>query len=140
MVRREKMIITRESEYAMRMIFALADNEIKPVRQISKEEQLPHKWAYKILKKMERAGIVKAYHGVNGGYQLDKKISQISMLDILTINKNTLRFSECAHGLSCSHATHNLNKCIINKEIRRLENAIISELRKRTMDKVIKAI
>jgi len=134
------MMITRESEYAMRMVFALADSEIKPVRQISEEEQLPHKWAYKILKKMERAGIVKAYHGVNGGYRLVRSISQITMLDILTINNNLLRFGECDHSPGCPHTAYSPSKHALNKEFKRLESVISSELRERTMDKVIRAI
>jgi len=131
------MIVTRESEYAMRMVLALTGTEIKSVRQISDEELIPRKWAYKILKKMERAGIVKAYCGVNGGYRLDKDISEVTLLDLFTINKNTLRFSECTHGMSCLQHVNNHNKCNVNKEFGRLENIIRSELSERTMDKVI---
>ena len=120
------MLITREIEYAIRMIRALTDNEIKSVGKICDDEGIPTKWAYKILKKMERANLVKAFYGTKGGYQLNKKISQITMLDIVTINKNALRFGN-----------EQSNKCVINKEFERLKDVIKSDLRERTMDKVI---
>jgi len=127
------MLITRESEYAMRMIRALADNEIRSVRKICDDEQLPYKWAYKILKKMEHSNIVKSFYGVKGGYRLAKEISQITMLDILTINENNLRFNKGANSLNNTKSA----ECTISKELRRLENVIRFELRERTMDRVI---
>jgi len=130
------MLITRESEYAIRMVRALADNEVKSVGRISDDERIPPKWAYKILKKMERAKLVKSFYGVNGGYQLDKEISKITMLDILTINENSLRFSECAHGPSCSHATHSLDECAITQEFKGLQNAVKWLLSERTMAEI----
>jgi len=127
------MLITRESEYAMRMIRALADNEIKTVRTICDKENIPHKFAYKILKKMERNNIVEAFHGANGGYKLNKKISEISMLDILAINPNNLHFSKC----SCTSCAEHTSECGMNKEFKLLKSTITSALHERTMDKVI---
>jgi len=127
------MLITRESEYAVRMIRALADNEIRTVRAICDEENIPHKFAYKILKKMEYADIVKAFYGVNGGYRLSKDISQISMFEILTINPNNLHFNKC----SCSSCSEYTSECAVNKEFKLLKSTITSALYERTMDKVI---
>jgi len=128
------MLITRESEYAMRMIRALADYEILTVRKICDNEHVPFNFAYKILKKMERANIVKAYCGANGGYQLDKELSKITMLDILTINKNNLHRNYGVNNLNNTKSA----ECTISNELRRLENTIRFELRERTMDKVIR--
>jgi len=124
------MFITRESEYAMRMVRSLADYEIKSVREICDAERIPHKWAYKILKKMEKAKIVKVFYGVYGGYQLDKDTSQISMLDILNMNENTLRMNESTREL-------HTGKCAISEEFISLMNVIKSELQERTMDKIV---
>jgi len=130
------MLITRESEYAMRMVRALADNKIKPVRKICNDEQLPQKWAYKILKKMEHASIVKSFYGVNGGYRLDKDITEITLFDMLALSPNSLRFNECTYDLN-DRCNVQLDECSINKEFKRLEHFIKSELQERTMDKVI---
>lgn len=128
------MLITRESEYAIRMVRALADNEIKPVRKICDDEPVPLKWAYKILKKMEHANIVKSFHGVKGGYRLDKEISEITMLDIFAINENNLRTGRCLHG--CAHDAKS-KRCLMNKDFEQVENTIKTALNKITIDKLV---
>lgn len=127
------MRITRESIYAICMIRALADHEVKSVRIICEDENIPYKWAYKILKRMERAGIVKAFYGAQGGYKLVKGLSQITMLDVLTINERSVYDLE-----NCLHVTQS-SECEIYEEFERLANVMRAELRERTMDKVLGA-
>ena len=55
------MMITRESDYAVRMICALKDGEQLTIEQICRKEQVPRQFAYKILKKLEKAGLVDVY-------------------------------------------------------------------------------
>ena len=128
------MLITRETEYAIRMLRALTDYEIKAVRTICENENIPYKFAYKILKKMERRKMVKAFQGSRGGYRLNKEISEISMLDILEMNPKNLQF---ANGCSCADCTKNTGECSVNNEFTLLKDTITLEFRKRTMDKVI---
>ena len=45
------MMITRESDYAIRIIRALKDGELLPLEQICQRELVPKQFAYKILKK-----------------------------------------------------------------------------------------
>ena len=49
------MMITRESDYAIRIIRALKDGELLPLEQICQRELVPKQFAYKILKKLERS-------------------------------------------------------------------------------------
>jgi len=128
------MRITRETEYAIRMLRALTDYEIKAVKTICDEENIPYKFAYKILKKMERRNMVKAFQGSRGGYRLNKEISKISMLDILEMNPKNLQF---ANRCSCAGCTKNTGECGVNNEFTLLKDTISLEFRKRTMDKVI---
>ena len=48
------MLITRETDYALRLVRSLADGERRSVSQLSDEEQIPKAFAYKIIKKLER--------------------------------------------------------------------------------------
>lgn len=50
------MIITRETDYAIRILRSLADLQLKNIREISDEQLVPRQFAYKISKKLERAG------------------------------------------------------------------------------------
>ena len=130
------MLITRETEYAIRMIRALANNEIMAVKTICENENIPYKFAYKILKKMERHKMVKAFQGARGGYRLNKEVSEISLFDILEMNPKNLQL---ANECSCADCAKYTSECGVNKEFTLLKDTITLKLRKRTMDKVIMA-
>ena len=52
------MMITRESDYGVRIIRALKDGGLMTIGQICERECIPKQFAYKILKKLELAGLV----------------------------------------------------------------------------------
>ena len=52
------MVITRETDYALRILRALLDGKLHTAGQIAQDELLPQAFAYKILKKLEKAGLV----------------------------------------------------------------------------------
>ena len=62
------MIITRETDYAIRILRSLADLQLKNIREISDEQMIPRQFAYKISKKLERAGFIEIIRGAQGGY------------------------------------------------------------------------
>mgnify|MGYP000529302416 CR=1 FL=1 len=64
------MFITRESDYAMRVIRALMWEPRLSVSEICERESITAPFAYKILKKLQNAGLVEGYRGVHGGYAL----------------------------------------------------------------------
>ena len=68
------MLITRECDYAVRIVRALAGGEKLCVNQICEKEDLTPAFVYKILKKLEKKEIVKSFRGSNGGYALKKSL------------------------------------------------------------------
>ena len=48
------------------------------VGEIAEKESLPHKFTYQIMKKLEKAGIIRSIRGVNGGCQLDADLDKFS--------------------------------------------------------------
>ena len=55
------MFITRESDYAMRVVRALMGETRLSVSEICEREAITAPFAYKILKKLQNAGIVEGY-------------------------------------------------------------------------------
>ena len=63
------MKITREADYALRIIAMLADeNRQIEAKAIAEKNDIPYRFTLKILRKIVQAGIIKSYRGVNGGY------------------------------------------------------------------------
>lgn len=48
------MVITRETDYALRILRALLDGKLHTAGQIAQDELLPQAFAYKILKSWRR--------------------------------------------------------------------------------------
>ena len=76
------MLFTKECDYAIRIMRALSDGELVSVSNICAAEQLPSAMTYKITRKLEKQGLLKSCRGTNGGYCLNRTLSEISLYDI----------------------------------------------------------
>ena len=80
------MKLTTRGHYSVK---AMLDLSLQPgygpasVRSIANRQYLPIPYLEKLLIELRQAGLVKSIRGVNGGYQLAKKPTQISLSDIL---------------------------------------------------------
>lgn len=63
MKRGSKMLITREIDYALRILRRLSDNKLHVMRDLCEKEIIPQKFAYKILRKRKKAALIKATRG-----------------------------------------------------------------------------
>ena len=131
------MLLTRECDYAVRLIRCLANREKKSVQTICDSEYIPVKFAYKILKKLERAGIVRSIRGTNGGYQLMKPVDCITLYEIVNAVDDSLLVNEC---LQPSHiCPHNADGkcCRFHQEFGRIQEVLVNALSANTIDKFI---
>jgi len=131
------MLITRESDYAIRIVRALAHGEIRTVQEICSAEKVPKQFAYKILKKLERGKLVKVQRGAHGGYRLWKETSEISFYDILVAVAEVLSINGCLkEDATCHHHKEDL-PCNIHLECKRLESVIVSALKEKSMETIL---
>ena len=64
------MIITKETDYAMRILRVLLDGEKHSVAEMSKTELIPTQFAYQILRKLSAGNLVRVSRGALGGCAL----------------------------------------------------------------------
>ena len=79
------MIISRELDYAVRIIRQLNKTKISNAAQIEKEECMSRDFARKILGKLKKAEIVSAERGTNGGYFLKVSPDELTLWDLKEI-------------------------------------------------------
>ena len=77
------LVITRETDYALRILRSLLDGELHTVGSIAQEELLPQPFAYKIIKKLSKAGLIQIVRGTSGGCRLAASLSQVTLYDLL---------------------------------------------------------
>mgnify|MGYP002623527184 CR=1 FL=1 len=91
------MKITQESDYALRIIQFLSISEESTVGAsiIAEKQKVPLRFALKILRKLNAAGLTKAYRGVSGGYSLAKDPNQITVAHLMRIIDGPIALIPC---------------------------------------------
>ncbi|ODN29741.1 RrF2 family transcriptional regulator [Fervidobacterium thailandense] len=92
------MAITMKSEYAIKimLLIGLQEKRVTAREIVSKcREKLPLEFTEKILADLTRHGLLKAYRGRSGGYELSKKLSEITIYDIVSSVDNPQETVRC---------------------------------------------
>lgn len=89
------MIITRETDYALRILSALSQGGVITTGELCEREDVPKQFAYKIIKKLSAAGVVETIRGTVGGCRLTADLKQMSLLDLLKITGSDYLVTAC---------------------------------------------
>ncbi|MDD2959482.1 MAG: Rrf2 family transcriptional regulator [Lachnospiraceae bacterium] len=130
------MLFTRECDYAVRILRALSRGDTSSVQEICEKEKITVSIAYKLARKLEKAGILQSFRGMNGGYALAKPLEELTLYDVfLAVNQNLL-LTECMEpGYHCSRNSKE-HPCQVHREFARLQQVVNRELKDRTMAEV----
>jgi Rrf2 family protein len=103
------MLVTRETDYAVRCVLYLAreQDQIASVGEIAEQMQIPKSFLAKILQRLVREGIVESMRGVKGGFRLLKNPNHITLLEVLTAIQGIAAINTCAvDKRRCSMSSH----------------------------------
>ncbi len=129
------MLITRRSDYAIRVFRVLKDGRIHNVREICEREDIPKAFAYKILRELELADLVKSERGNKGGYLLNGDLDKITLYDVVSITEGDLAILHCMRE-DCNRNPEGM-PCKVHKEIERIQNILISEMKKKPISEIM---
>jgi Rrf2 family protein len=103
------------------------------VEEVAREMSIPRSFLAKILQKLTKAGILKSFRGVKGGFQLAKKRGQISLLDVIEAIQGPTAMNTCAvDKTSCKFSSH----CTVHPVWLELRKKVEQHLRKVTFQKL----
>ncbi len=131
------MLLTKESDYAFQVIRALKNGEKRTVKDICSEESLPEPFVYRILKKMEKAGIVKSKRGVQGGYFLDTELDELKLMDVINAIDSDFGISEWTKKKNANKRAGAETICKVQEELHRVQGELISELQRHSMAEIL---
>ncbi|MGB9935295.1 RrF2 family transcriptional regulator [Thermodesulfovibrio yellowstonii] len=97
------LLITRETDYAIRTVLYLSSKKDYSARaeEISQQMQIPKSFLRKILKQLEKVGLVQLKRGVSGGIKLLREPVEITLFDVIVAMEKAVA----------------LNRCVINDKI-----------------------
>ena len=98
------MRITLESDYALRILTAMADyNEITDAKTISSDTSVSQRFTLKILHKLVQGDLVTSFKGAKGGYKLKIPADKISLRKVIELIDGPIAISRCLdNSESCS--------------------------------------
>lgn len=128
------MLITRECDYAVRVIRALAGSERLSVGEICEKEEITAPFAYKILKKLQKAKLVRGYRGVHGGYSLDKAATEITLFDVYTAIDPEIMIIECMDPeYQCVRDGQDKVPCLVHRELAEIQQELWRLLKRKSL-------
>ncbi len=123
------MKITQESDYALRIVHYLANQQKSRVGAsvIAKAQDVPLRFALKILRKLNAAGITKAYRGVSGGYALMKEAESISYKEVIEAIEGDVFLNRClADKTNCTRDA--ADECDMHRKLQEIQKFLDEEL------------
>ena len=123
------MLISRETDYALRLLRAMADRERHRAADLCQTENITQQFGYKILKKLARAGFIESVRGVGGGFRLTADLKTISLYDLLAVLENSCAVSACMRpGFACQwRAGH--GRCHLHQQLSVLQCQLEDQLK-----------
>ncbi|MDR2089403.1 MAG: Rrf2 family transcriptional regulator [Clostridiales Family XIII bacterium] len=131
------MLISKECDYAVRIVRALADGGKKTAEDIGRKENIPHQFAYKILKKLERSGLVRAFRGKAGGYALTKGIDEFSLYDVFSAVEERVILTACLQKDFVCPMNEDGTHCRVHREFIRLQELLFAGLKEKKVSEVL---
>ncbi len=101
------MLLTKKSEYALLSLVLIAKSDIpQNADALSIQLNISKSFLAKILQNLAKHGILKSYKGANGGFILDRKPEELTILQLVTISEEKIpAVFECSSGELCSEST-----------------------------------
>lgn len=116
------MKISTKGRYALRLLLELAsceEQQYLSLKEIARRQSLSVKYMEQIIALLAPAGLVTSARGPQGGYRLAKKLSEISVGQVLRLTEGSLSIVTCEQN-HCG----NCDTCATYEVWRRLEAVI----------------
>lgn len=131
------MNITLESDYAIRIIHCLVQNSKRmDAKSISEETGVTLRFSLKILRKLVSAGLICSFKGTQGGYELAKKPSEITLNDVIETIEGPFTFCRCVdvgYDCGCQEGTY-AGICSFREVFVDISEMVTDKLRSTTFD------
>ncbi|MBE6645157.1 MAG: Rrf2 family transcriptional regulator [Ruminococcaceae bacterium] len=132
------MRITLESDYALRIISALALNQdVIDAASLSEKTSITPRFTLKILHKLVQGNLVTSYKGSKGGYKLKKTPDKITLKEVIELIDGPIAIVRClGNGESCALNTDK-TACIYHHIFDKISIELASKLQNITISDVL---
>lgn len=132
------MRITLESDYALRIITALAEhNELIDAGTLSQDTQVTQRFTLKILHKLVQGDFVTSQKGAKGGYKLKRSPSQITLKSVIELIDGPIGIVRCLGNEEGCTLNTDKTACIYHHIFDRISFEVAAKLDAITIEDII---
>ena len=133
------MLITKETDYALRILRALANGEMLTTATLAEGEQIPKQFAYKILKKLDKAGFVRILRGAEGGCFLTAELEKSTLYQLMQAMEEDSAVSTCMNPkYTCPwRSAHDGRICRTHLQLLAIQEKLDRELDSHTLQEIL---
>jgi Rrf2 family protein len=107
------MKINTKIRYGLRMLIAIAQGDkLMNTTELGNNMHVSPKYLRKLAGPLEKAGLIKSVQGIYGGYELDKKPEEITLLILMNAFNEKISLTDCLIGKKCD-----LNDSCLAKQV-----------------------
>lgn len=112
--------ITTKSPYAVQALIELGlsgDGAPVPIAELARRRQIPVQFLEQLFSALRRAGILRSYRGVKGGYAFARDPAAISVLDVVELLDGALGADASGVFLEAAQATRSVLSAVTLGEL-----------------------
>ena len=133
------MLITRETDYALRILSILALGQQFTAGELCEQEMIPRQFGYKILKKLDRGGLIEIIRGKNGGCRLACNLEETTLYHLMNVIGEDIRVSSCMiPEYECRRRENRDGCCTMNRKFMSLQKSLNQELKRCTLSELVR--
>lgn len=118
------MIITKETDYAIRVLRALQDPAQVSIKALALNEQIPAQYIYKIVQKLSGGGFVSVTKGRYGGIKRSCDLEEVSLLDVVKHMEGDIAICCCGReSYECAWRRAH-GECSVNGHLCRIQDQL----------------
>ena len=132
------MRITLESDYALRIITALAEESaVIDAKSLSDKTLVTQRFTLKILHKLVKGGLVSSFKGVKGGYKLKRTAEDITLKQVIELIDGPIVIARCLEGGEECSLNPDKTSCVFHHIFDALSIDVARKLNKITIADII---
>lgn len=128
------MQLFNTSQYAIRILSYIASQKkssLLSAKELAEKLNIPYKFLTKIMRELVKASFIKSIRGREGGYELNKLASEITISDILDVFNDSIHDEKCILGIGFCDSN---NKCALHDQWAEPKSLIQRIFKETTLD------
>ncbi|MFQ5478312.1 MAG: RrF2 family transcriptional regulator [Candidatus Binatia bacterium] len=131
-----RIVLGKKGDYSIRAVLHLARHYgegRRKTREIATAMSIPQSFLSRILANLVRHGLLVAVAGQEGGYELSRPPSRISLLEVIEAAEEETELRRCIlRGIPCAQGSI----CSVHNAWFAAQDAMVEQLKKTTIDQI----